>query len=199
MNSCYDTKHCPDELQSTPEFTHAWRNYHDLYRIASAACRGSLWAEFGVGVGKTARRLLDRLPVAGRLFLFDSWQGIPTDWDLGRRMTNPKGSYSFDKPRIQDTRACFIDGWFKDTLPHEFGHQLGLVHLDCDVYESAHDVLFGLGHQIGAGTVLIFDELLGYERYAKHEYKALCEWRQQTGHQINWLAKERFAAVGVVE
>lgn len=193
----YDIKYCPHELTNVTDFTRGFRCHDPLYDIAVNLCQSNVWAEFGVGMGFSARRWLNRL-TGGRLFLFDSWQGIPDDWDLGKTLTNPKGTFRAQKPTLSDKRATFIDGLFSETLPFLFGQQVGIVHIDCDVYSSARDVLFGLGEAIGAGTVLVFDELIGYENYAKHEYKALCEWRESTGHRVEWFAKERFAAVGVV-
>jgi len=45
---------------------------------------------------------------------------------------------------------------------------------------------------------LIFDELFGYHNYKQHEYRAVTEWMNDTGFNIDWIAKERFAAMGVI-
>ena len=198
MNS-YDEKHCPDELLDVPRVEGCGRNMRALYDIAAKVAGSGIWAEFGVGIGTSAGHLLGRLAAKGVLYLFDSWRGIPDDWKLGKDHVMPKGSWRFQKPKITDSRAVFIDGWYRDTLPFAFTERLALLNIDCDVYSSAREVLFGANDYIEPGTVLIFDEILGYENYREHEYRALCEWRSATGRAVRWLAKEQFGAVGVVQ
>jgi hypothetical protein len=145
------------------------------------------------------KRLLRLLPGAGKLLLFDSWQGIPCDWRLSPRRTEPRGSWTFARPEISDPRAVFVDGWFENTLPYSFGGQIGLLNIDCDVYSSTRDVLWGCNDWIDSGTAIIFDELIGYQNYKAHEYRALREWLRGTNRTMRWIAKESFAAVGVVQ
>ena len=198
MNS-YNEKYCPDELLDVPRVQGSGRNMPALYDIAAKVAGMGVWAEFGVGIGTSAGHLLGRLAAKGVLYLFDSWRGIPDDWVLGKNHVAPKGSWCFTKPKISDPRAVFVDGWYRDTLPFAFKDQLALVNIDCDVYSSAREVLFGASDYIGPGTALVFDELLGYENYRDHEYRALCEWRNATGRNVRWLGKEKFGAVGVVQ
>ncbi|CAF3164831.1 unnamed protein product, partial [Rotaria socialis] len=49
------------------------------------------------------------------------------------------------------------------------------IHIDCDIYDGARDVLFLLGSRLVSGTILVFDELFNYPNYEKHEIKALFE------------------------
>ena len=195
MNEAYDVAYCPPEIKPVKDITSHWRDgLSAVYDLATVAVKGKIWAEFGVGYGNSARQLLHRLGDEGKLFLFDSWKGIPTEWDLGCGMVNEVGCYRSPKPDIKDRRAVFVDGWFKDTLPFQFPEPLGLVHFDCDVYESTRDALWGIADYVQAGTVLIFDEIQGYKNYKNHEWRALNEWLKRFGWSASWFVKERFAA-----
>ncbi|KKM25238.1 hypothetical protein LCGC14_1597030 [marine sediment metagenome] len=198
----YSQLYCPDELEDVEDFTNGiiggWRSTNELYKIGAKVAPTSTWAEFGVGCGNSSKKLGKLLSDIGRLYLFDSWEGIPESWVLSPSTTSRKGSWSFSKLHTNDDRVEFVDGWYKDTLPHDFPEQLGLINIDCDIYSSTRDVLFGCDRWIGEGTVIVFDELLGYRNYAEHEYKALQEWLSYTGKTIEWLGKERFAAIGII-
>lgn len=202
MNKTYCRSHCPSELKSVQDFSdgnRAFRVYDPLYKLAAEHAPTKTWAEFGVGCGRSARDFARLLVKDGNLFLFDSWKGLPNKWVLGPNMTARKGSWKFPRMHTEDNRLIITDGWFTDTLPYDFPEQLGLVNIDCDVYSSTIDVLFGIDEYIMSGTVLVFDELIGYVNYREHEYKALQEWLFATHRKIEWLAKERFAAVGVIQ
>jgi hypothetical protein len=51
------------------------------------------------------------------------------------------------------------------------------------------------------GTVLMFDEITSfkYRNWRDGEYKALCEWRDETGKQIRWVAHSIGSAFGIVK
>ncbi len=194
----YSRKYCPAELTNCHDHTSGFRNTQKLYRIGAKLAPTNTWAEFGVGAGRSSRMLAQLLDDSGIFFLFDSWEGIPDDWVLSPSCTDHAGEYCFPKWETNDNRMRFIDGWYNETLPFDFQEQIGLVNIDCDVYSSTHTVLTGITEWIGRGTVLIFDELLGYQNYAQHEYRALTEWLEKTGNDIGWIGKERFAAIGII-
>lgn len=208
----YSREHCPIELFETEDHTLTIRSKygrqtHHLYEIGSELAPTKTWAEFGVGCGNSAELLCDLLKEEGNLFLFDGWEGIPTEWVLGPDMTSRKGAWAFRESKVKrrfeilKTKPAieWLDGWYEDTLPYEFPEQLGLVNIDCDVYTSTRDVLYGCDEWIGDGTVLVFDEILGYQNYQDHEYRAVKEWMCDTDKTIEWIGKEKFAAVGVVK
>lgn len=200
MLPTYSTKHCPEELLGIRIYEMGFeRAYDPLYELATSLVPNNIWAEFGVGVGRSSKHLAKYLSHNGKFFLFDSWEGIPESWDLGPGMCEPKGRWKFSKLKNYDPRLMIVDGWFNQTLPYDFPEPLGLVNFDCDVYSSTKDALFGCQEYIVPGTVLIFDEIIGYTNYKDHEYKALGEWLEHTGYEIEWHAKERFAAIGVVK
>ncbi|CAF4760867.1 unnamed protein product, partial [Rotaria sp. Silwood2] len=76
-------------------------------------------------------------------------------------------------------------GLFIDTLPiqlriidrkQQCRTPVSFVHIDCDIYDGARDILFLLGSRFVPGTILVFDELFNYPSYEKHEIKALFEF-----------------------
>jgi hypothetical protein len=165
--------------------------------MAGLESRGRVWAEFGTARGVSAQDLLSVLPDDGHLYLHDTWEGLPTAWDKGNR-TIPAGAFRCPVPQLD--RTTIRRGLFVDTLPYNFG-PLGLVHVDCDLYESARDVLFGCDANIVSGTVLLFDELssIKYPNWREGEYRALCEWREATGKRVHWRAASIGSAFGIVE
>jgi hypothetical protein len=131
----------------------------------------SFWAEFGVFKGMSARYFLSRLPKDGRMYLFDSFEGLPEEWG-----SHPVGYFFVDKiPQFNDDRAIIKKGWFEDTLPLD--EPLGLVNIDCDLYSSAKTVLGGIN--VVPGSVILFDELWGYDGWRDDEYRALMEWNRE--------------------
>jgi hypothetical protein len=84
---------------------------------------------------------------------------------------------------------------------------IGLIHIDSDLYSSARTILFGLNERIVPGTVLVFDELyLGWDdvkaKYANwqaHEWRALQEWLAECDRAVRPHSHSmRYAATVVV-
>lgn len=129
------------------------------------------WAlEFGVGGGGTLATIADRMPVIG----FDSFEGLPEDW----RPDEGFGKGRFAQAKIpQIEGATIVVGLFEDTLPaFDWPEQVGLFHIDCDLYSSTRTVLEHAGHLIGPGSLIVFDEFFGYPGHEDHEMKAWQEW-----------------------
>lgn len=53
--------------------------------------------------------------------------------------------------------------------------RLGLLHVDCDLYSSTKTVFEHFKSNIRPGTIIVFDELLNFEGFEKHELRALYE------------------------
>ena len=70
--------------------------------------------------------------------------------------------FATDRLPLVPSNCRLTPGWFRDTIP-EFLRQrddaIAFVNIDCDIYSSTREVLFGLGDQLSPGTVLYFDEL----------------------------------------
>ena len=129
--------------------------------------------EFGVGKGLSLAMIAEHMPTCG----FDSFQGLPEDWRPGF----PKGSFATDPPTVP--YAQIFVGLFADTLP-TFGFaalDIGLVHIDCDLYSSTKTVLENVGPHLNDGAYIVFDEWHGYPGCQDHEQRAWHEYAEQTG------------------
>jgi len=152
-----------------------------------------LWAEFGTFEGTSARYLTslkkELYPDSKELFYgFDSFEGLPEEW-TGEG--TKKGGLSAEGKIPQVDGARFIKGWFKDTIPKfikDYDKPCALLHIDSDIYSSAVDVLESLQHKIIPGTVIMFDELIGYNAWKLHEYKAFIEFVEKYEVEYEWLA-----------
>jgi hypothetical protein len=157
----------------------------ETFRIAIAAAQLSgLVLELGVHFGASLRQIaaLAGQPVHG----FDSFRGLPEDWH-----DEPRGSYSTDGaiPRVPGN-VTLHPGWFSDTLPPFLAAHSGHVrfaHVDCDLYSSTKTVLDALADRMVPGTVLVFDEYLGNERWREDEFRAWQEAVAQRGWRYEYL------------
>jgi len=147
----------------------------------------TMWAEFGVELGRSAFFLSHYLPAQGEFFLFDSFEGLPEDWALSPTNTRPGEAWACDIQKFEDPRMIVVPGWFEDSLPHEaMAGPLALLHIDCDLYSSTKTVLEQLDEQIVPRTVILFDEFWGYPNWRDGEYKALMEWDRE----FTYLARD---------
>lgn len=131
-------------------------------------------AEFGVYTGATLRMIADHMPVTG----FDSFDGLPEDWREGFE----KGRFACPVPAVPN--ADIVVGLFADTLPDWTPpDQLGLVHIDCDLYSSTKTVLDHLERFLTPGCFIVFDEFHGYPGAGPHvgEWRAWREFVLRTG------------------
>lgn len=154
------------------------------------------WAEFGVSAGHSARFLETRLPPGARLWLFDSFEGLPETWN-----GKPLGAYACEPPAFANPACRVVSGYFEDTV-EPWARQLGrgggslaFVHVDCDLYSATRTVLRASGPLLRPGAVLVFDEAHGYPGWEEHEAKAFREWREETGGRAELLATDTFQEV----
>ncbi|NSZ87899.1 class I SAM-dependent methyltransferase (plasmid) [Agrobacterium tumefaciens] len=145
--------------------------------------------EFGVMDGRTLKVICEALPHHS-VYGFDSFLGLPEDWRHDRR----KGEFSRggSVPAGLPPTATIIPGMFAETIPSYLAetasNDLSLLHIDCDLYSSTRDVLFGLRTRIGPGTIIVFDEFLNYPGWREHEYKALTEFVSESGAAFEYVA-----------
>jgi len=65
---------------------------------------------------------------------------------------------------------------------------LSLLHIDSDLYSSAHTVLQSLGDRIRNGTIIVFDELVNFPAYREQEFRALYEFLNiEGGRKAEWI------------
>lgn len=170
----------PPELVDAPVI-------HDLYQLAVDSCApNGLYMEFGVATGKSLRELRRIIPKDITLYGFDSFGGLPEVWQ-----NLPVGTFATSF-RIRLPNTVLIEGFFEETVPEftsEYDGHVNLMHIDCDLYGSTKTVLNGFKDRIIPGTVILFDELFGYEGYEAHEYRALREFISETGKTFNVIGR----------
>jgi len=150
---------------------------HSLYRFLAKRFEGQPidYLEFGVWQGDSIRQWasLNSHPET-RLFGFDSFEGLPEDWD--RSMSAGTFDVQGVLPKIDDKRVSFVKGWFQDTLPGflaQYKRQDRLVvNIDADLHSSTLYCLVKLDPIITPGTIVIFDEFVS----ALHEFRAYHEY-----------------------
>lgn len=65
---------------------------------------------------------------------------------------------NFRRCGLLDERVIFLEGWFKDTLPHAPIDKLAVLRLDGDMYESTIEALDALYHTVSYGGFVIVDD-----------------------------------------
>lgn len=136
--------------------------------------------ECGVFQGASINFIADELDKRGDARVthgFDSFEGLEEHW-FGENL--PAG-YFDQKGKLPSVRANvqLYKGWVQDTVapfladrPEE---KLGLLHIDTDTYTPAKFLLDIIKPRLTSGSVIVFDELIGYPNWQEHEYKALAE------------------------
>ena len=161
---------------------HAGRPVDVLLRALAAAPAHGLTLECGVYFGRSLSIIAAH--TAGAVHGFDSFQGLPEAWNANEGA----GAYS-TAGRLPAVAAnvTLHTGWFEDTLPPFFAANPGpirLLHIDCDLYSSTRTVLAEAEPRLVPGSVIVFDDLLGYPGYEQHELRAFEEFVAATG--LRW-------------
>ena len=74
------------------------------------------------------------------------------------RVSREQVAANFARYGLLDGRVRFLEGWFKDTLPHAPIERLSVVRLDGDLYESTMDAIAALYPKLSVGGFLIVDD-----------------------------------------
>jgi tetratricopeptide (TPR) repeat protein len=157
-----------------------------MFRIGlESASHPGMVLEFGVRHGASIRQIaaLAGQPVHG----FDSFEGLPEDWH-----GEPAAVYSTQGalPPVPQN-VSLHPGWFEDSLPAFLASHAGpvrFVNVDCDLYSSAKTIFEHLAARIVPGTVIVFDEYLGYEQWREDEFKAFQEALRAHSWRYEYLA-----------
>jgi hypothetical protein len=162
-----------------------WKAVLGAAMRASARPEGVV-LEFGVFRGKSCR-FLARRHRGGEVHGFDSFEGFPDD---GRR--DWRQTFAVDRMPKVPGNATLHKGYFEDTLPAFLAGQgerklaPRLVHIDCDLFSSTRCVLNLLGPHLGAGDILVFDELINYDQFLANEFLALFLFLERRGLDFAW-------------
>lgn len=152
--------------------------------------------ELGTGKGSTTN-FLAALNPRKTIYTFDSFLGLPTNWDRGDVLV-PGNLFAWPKGKALPTFLLNVElkkGWFAETLPkfvdlHD--EPIAFLHIDCDIYESTAQGLDILGPKMVDGTVILFDEFYNYPNYRNHEYKAFLEFLEKYAFEAKYLAYNSF-------
>lgn len=187
----------PEELDKIPDLHYKALNY--VFEEKMVPDNG-LWLEFGVYAGGTINRIA-RCTTKNNIFGFDSFEGLPEawtgrieSWDTtghARGSTYGPGTFSLGgvmPPVAGNVRL--IKGWYKDTLPafmRDHPEKVSFLHVDSDIYSSAKDIFNNLKGRICNGCIIVFDELVGYDGFENHEWKAWWEFVDETKVAFEWI------------
>jgi predicted O-methyltransferase YrrM len=156
----------------------------DVLEHAAAISRADgLVLECGVYFGRSIRNLARHLGQA-TIHGFDSFEGLPE----ARSEREPAGSYS-TAGHMPDVPGHVIlhRGWFERTLPEFLAREaspIRLLHIDCDLYRSARTVLEAARERLVPGSLLVFDDFIGFPGSAEHEFRAFMEFADR--HGLRW-------------
>jgi O-methyltransferase len=119
------------------------------------------------------RSVLKAHNVEGRkVYVADSFEGLPKPdpekypADAGDRhhtfeflaVSLKQVKENFSRYGLLDDQVCFIEGWFRDTLPALKDQKWAVVRLDGDMYESTWDGLVNLYPNLSIGGYVIVDD-----------------------------------------
>jgi Macrocin-O-methyltransferase (TylF) len=153
-----------------------------------------LAAEFGVWQAYSIKRFARHFQV---VYGFDSFCGLREDW-VGHDLL--KGNFDLKGllPSVP-ANVRLIPGWFEETIPQflqEHRENFSFVHVDCDTYETASQLLSLIGERLQSGTVVVFDEYLGFHGWQHGEYRAWQDFVTMKNLKYQYIAcAERQVAV----
>lgn len=163
-----------------------------------------LHLEFGVRSGRSVNHIARRRPGV-TVHGFDSFEGLPEPWT---GWTMDRGAFGGEGiPSVEPNVELHV-GWFDETLPaflDAHGGPVAFVHVDSDIYQSAHTVLDGLAPRFRPGSVIVFNEYFNYPNWKQHEFRAFHEFCRDHGAQYDYLswgmyeAAVRITSIGVID
>lgn len=142
--------------------------------------------EFGVFNGMTINMISKHCDT---VYGFDSFEGLPEDWNGVCKKEHFKVP---GLPKV-DKNTTLIKGWFNDTLDLFLKNNpdivIDMIHIDCDLYSSTKDVFNILikHNKMRKGLIIVFDELINYNKFYEGEIKALYEININDNINFEWL------------
>lgn len=147
------------------------------------------WAEFGIGEGESFDWFGLTKPRGNTLLGFDSFAGLPEPWS-GHGVGHWRSDvYRADRRDIKIVAGLFADALGRPDAQAALAPQLGLVHLDADLYSSTKTILERTSDRIGPGTVIVFDEFYAYAGWTDNEARAFREFVHERGVCFEYLAR----------
>lgn len=207
-----------DIFFTAPDAREQGLSYAGMFKLCQAYLRGQKhyreatlgYAEFGVFDGRTfslAWHLLN--PVLETFHAFDSFQGI-LDQAPGEDIYYQTGDYyanlatfnlnmqlcGADMARIVTFQGDFDQDLTRPDAHRQIRNPLAVVHVDCDVYPAALNVLEFVTPHLADGSILLFDDFDSmWGASGMGEKRALAEW-QQAHPEIEVNEYRRYSATG---
>jgi len=158
------------------------------FALGQVQHKDGLYLEFGVFSGRTINHAAGQ--IAGRIYGFDSFEGLPERWRDGLGA----GHFKVNTLPAVKSNVTLIKGWFDQTLPEflkEHPGDAAFIHVDCDLYSSTKIIFDCLASRIKPGTIMVFDEYFNYPGWQEDEHKALQEFVARTGMSYEYLCYHR--------
>ena len=154
-----------------------------------------------------------------RFFAFDSFEGLPAPHGLDDSPKTPEhwqkgtcdvgGKQNFldilAAGAVDTSKVVAIAGWYDKTLTDQVKREhrirkAAIVHVDCDFYESAVQVLEFVTDLIQDGTVIVFDDWFRFRNDRRlGERRACREWLERNPQlRLTELAKHRSHSIAFV-
>jgi O-methyltransferase len=161
--------------------------------LANERVRGD-YAEFGVLAGRTfleAYLASKRFELESMAFhAYDSFEGLPHVQGIDAegpfttgQFASPRSVFDSVTEEVPLQRKTVTHGFYDASLLNAPRHELALVWIDCDLYESTVPVLDFITDQVTEGTVLVFDDWYCYRgRPDRGEQRACVEWLADNPH-----------------
>ncbi len=186
--------------QAETRYEHHAAMIRELARDLGEPCD---YLEFGVGTGQTIKIAANVLSHPdSRLYGFDSFTGLPQNWEgrmldfswAGRqvlkekRISLPMGTFStsgltpFETGVVDDQRISIVKGFVEETIcPFilEYTPSPKILYIDINLYSATHAILHHTDEILAPGDFLVFDELydIDGEFRALNEYLAIRPYR----------------------
>jgi O-methyltransferase len=139
-------------------------------------------------------RVVDR-----RIWVADSFAGLPKP-DADRYPADQGDTFhqyselavsvdevkaNFRRFDLLDEQVCFLEGWFRDTLPGAPIDRLAILRLDGDMYESTMVALTSLYPKVSPGGYVIVDDYGAVAgcRKAVDDYR----WAHAIDEEMRWV------------
>jgi hypothetical protein len=170
----------------------AIKTFYNRYELLSFGVKqaeakaGGLFCEFGVYKGESINHIASQTKAT--VHGFDSFEGLPEKWREGF----DKGSFLINGlPRVSENVVLY-KGWFDKSVPAfaaKYQGSIAFLHMDADLYSSTKTVFDLLGKRIIPGTVIVFDEYLGYPGWQNGEFKAFQELVQERHLKFDYIGR----------
>jgi hypothetical protein len=122
-------------------------------------------------------KYLDKKKDNRTLHGFDSFEGLSEAWS-GTSYNKAHFDQAGKLPKVQN-RVKLHKGWIDTTLPeflvNEKESSIAFIHFDMDTYTPTKQALEICTPYLKVGTILVFDEFIGYPGWKEHEFKAFQE------------------------